>query len=211
MRREVLRANWVLCANVRCYVQPWKVLRAGATCNATPGVQRPGRLCFCGRAEEQMMQLCRERVQMMLSPRGDMSPVRPDPGRLQMRIVRRPLAVFLIALLVAPAAQAQTHVIGKSALGQAVQERVSQTQTDRDAILALLQRPEVREIAAKTGLSLDKAQAAVSMLEGEDLRDLASQARQVQNELAGGASTVVISTTTIILVLLIVILIILLD
>jgi L-rhamnose isomerase len=126
-----------------------------------------------------------------------------------MRIVRRSLAVILAALLVAPAAQAQTHVVGKKALAQAVQERVSQDQADRDAILALLARTEVRQIAAQAGLSLEKAQAAVSTLQGQDLRDIASQARQVNNDLAGGASNIVISTTTIIIVLLIIILIVL--
>jgi hypothetical protein len=124
-----------------------------------------------------------------------------------MRIVRRSLAVILAALLVAPAAQAQTHVVAKTALARAVQERVSQDQADRDAILALLARTEVRQIAARAGLSLEKAQAAVSTLQGQDLQGLASQARQVNNDLAGGASSVVISTTTIIIVLLIVILI----
>ena len=124
-----------------------------------------------------------------------------------MRIVRRSLAVFLAALLVAPAAQAQTHVVAKSALAQAVQERVSQDRADRDAILALLHRQEVRQIATQAGLSLEKAQAAVSTLQGQDLRDVASQARQVNDELAGGASTVTISTTTIIIVLLVIILI----
>ena len=126
-----------------------------------------------------------------------------------MRIVRRSLAVILAALLVAPAAQAQTHVVGRKALTQAVQDRVSQDQADRDAILALLARTEVREIAARAGLSLEKAQAAVSTLQGQDLKDIASQARQVNNDLAGGASNIVISTTTIIIVLLIIILIVL--
>ena len=124
-----------------------------------------------------------------------------------MRIVRRSLAVCLAVLLAVPAVQAQTHVIGKSALDSAVQQRVSQDQADRDAIRALLQRSDVRDIAEKAGLSLAKAEAAVATLSGDDLRELASQARQVQNDLAGGASTVVISTTTIIIVLLIIILI----
>jgi hypothetical protein len=126
-----------------------------------------------------------------------------------MRIVRRSLAVILAVLLVAPAAQAQTHVVGKKALDQAVQERVSQDQADRDAILGVLARTEVREIAARAGLPLEKARAAVSTLQGQELKDIASQARQVNNDLAGGASTVVISTTTIIIVLLIIILIVL--
>jgi hypothetical protein len=124
-----------------------------------------------------------------------------------MRIVRRLLAVTLTLLLVAPAAQAQTHVIGKTDLAKAVAERVSRDQADRDAILTLLHRAEVRTIAARAGLSVEKAAAAVSTLQGDDLRDLASQARQAENDLAGGASTIVISTTTIIIVLLIIILI----
>jgi hypothetical protein len=126
-----------------------------------------------------------------------------------MRIVRHTFAVLLALLLVAPAAQAQTHVIGKSALADAVQQRVSQEQADREAIVTLLHRPEVKQIASQAGLSLQKAEAAVSTLNGQDLSELAAQARQVQNDLAGGASTVVISTTTIIIVLLIVILIVL--
>jgi hypothetical protein len=124
-----------------------------------------------------------------------------------MRIVRRFLAVCLAVLFMAPAAGAQDHVIGQSALDKAVQQRVSQEQADRDAIVSLLQRSEVRDIAAKAGLSLDKAQAGVSLLQGSDLQQAAQQARQVQNDLAGGASTIVISTTTIIIVLLLVILI----
>jgi hypothetical protein len=126
-----------------------------------------------------------------------------------MRFVRRSLAVCLTVLLIAPTAQAQSHVIGKAALDAAVQQRVSQEQADRDAIMSLLGRAEVREIAAKAGLSLEKAEAAVSTLQGDDLRQIASQAQQVQSDLAGGASTVVISTTTIIIVLLIIILIVL--
>jgi hypothetical protein len=125
-----------------------------------------------------------------------------------MRIVRQSLAVLLAALLIAPAAQAQTHVIDKATLSQAVQERVSEDQADRNAIRSLLHRPEVKRIAGQAGISLNKAEAAVSTLNGQDLRDLAAQSRQVQNDLAGGGN-VVISTTTIIIVLLIIILIVL--
>jgi len=124
-----------------------------------------------------------------------------------MKLVRRTLAVFLAVLVVAPVANAQNHVISKSALDQAVQARVAQDRSDREAIAALLARPEVREIAATAGLSLENASAAVSTLQGSELRDVAAQARQVNNDLAGCAYTVVISTTTIIIVLLLVILI----
>jgi hypothetical protein len=128
-----------------------------------------------------------------------------------MKFVRRTLAVFLAALIMAPAAHAQSHVINKSALDKAVQARVAQDQADRQAIAALLARPEVREVAAKTGLSLETASAAVSTLQGNDLRELATHARQVNNDLAGGASTIVISTTTVIIALLIILLIVAID
>jgi hypothetical protein len=107
----------------------------------------------------------------------------------------------------APAVSAQDHVIGRAALDQAVQHRVNQEQADRAAILGLLQRQDVKDIAARAGLSIEKAQTAVTMLHGKDLQQAADQARQAQDNLAGGASTVVISTTTIIIILLIVLLI----
>ncbi len=126
-----------------------------------------------------------------------------------MKIVRRSLAACLAVLMMAPMASAQDHVINRSALDQAVQQRVGQEQADREAIISLLQRAEVREIASRAGLSVEKAEAAASTLHGKDLAAAAAQARQVQNNLAGGANTIVISTTTIIIVLLIIILIVL--
>jgi hypothetical protein len=130
-------------------------------------------------------------------------------GGKQMSRLRRTLALSLAVLFIAPAAHAQQHVAGRSALDLAVQERVAEQQADRQAITSLLRRAEVRQIAAKAGLSLEKAEAAVATIPAEDLRQLADQARQADDDLAGGASTVVISTTTIIIVLLIIILIVL--
>ena len=127
-----------------------------------------------------------------------------------MKFVRRSLAVLLAVLVSAPVASAQQHVIGKSALDQAVQQRVAQDQADRDAILTLLAREDVKQVATQAGLSIEKANTAVAALQGDDLRQVAAQARTVNNELAGGATTVVITTTTIILILLVVILIVLL-
>ena len=127
-----------------------------------------------------------------------------------MRILRRLLALVLAVLMAAPAAaQAQNHVISRSALDLALSERVNQERADRDAIVSLLRRSEVREVAARAGLSLAKAESAVATLQGDELHQLASQARQAEDNLAGGASTVVISTTTIIIILLVVILIVL--
>ena len=128
-----------------------------------------------------------------------------------MHMFRRILGTTLAVMLCAPAAWAQqTHVINKSALDQAVQQRVSQDQADREAIRSFLQNSQVKSVAAKAGLSVEKAEAAVSTLQGDELRQAAGQARAVNQDLAGGA-TVVITTTTIILILLIIIIIILIK
>jgi hypothetical protein len=126
-----------------------------------------------------------------------------------MQMFRRILGSALAVLMCAPAAWAQqTHVIDKSALAQAVQQRVNQDQADREAIRSFLHNPQVQSVAAKAGLSVERAEAAVSTLQGNQLREVAGQARAVNQDLAGGA-TVVITTTTIIIILLVVILIIL--
>jgi hypothetical protein len=125
-----------------------------------------------------------------------------------MQMLRALFGTALALTLCAPAAWAQqTHVVNKSALDQAVQQRVTQEQADRAALHEFLQQPAVKDAAAKAGLPLDKAEAAVSTLQGQDLAQAAAQARTVNTQLAGGASTIVISTTTIIIALLIVILI----
>ena len=126
-----------------------------------------------------------------------------------MRIVRSGIAICLAIILAAPAASAQqAHVVGKAALEKAVQDRAAQDRDDREAIRSLLRRAEVRNIAAQAGLSIEKAERAVAMLDGEELRQASAQAREVHNNLSGGA-TVVITTTTIIIILLLVIILIL--
>ena len=124
-----------------------------------------------------------------------------------MQVFRRFLVTTLAVILSAPAAWAQqTHTVTKSALDQAVQQRVSQDQADRQALRTFLQNPAVKNVAAKAGLSVERAETAVSALQGSDLSQAASQARAINADLAGGA-TVVITTTTIIIVLLLVLLI----
>src|SRR5438132_10484084 len=128
--------------------------------------------------------------------------------RQLMQTFRRILSATLAVMLCAPTAFAQqTHVVTQSALDQMVQQRVTQDQADRDAIRSFLQNPQVKSVAAKAGLSIEKAEAAVATLQGDELRQAAGQARVVNKDLAGGA-TVVITTTTIIIILLVIIIII---
>src|SRR3954466_660897 len=102
--------------------------------------------------------------------------------RQLMQMCRRVLGAVLAVTLFAPASFAQqTHVINQSALDQAVQQRVAQDEADREALRTFLANAAVQRVAAKAGLSTEKAAAAVSTLQGDELRRAASQARTVNS------------------------------
>ncbi len=111
-----------------------------------------------------------------------------------------PLVLYLSAG--SPVFAQNRHVVDPSAIDQ----RVMQQDADRAAIRDALAHPEVRQLASRAGIDLDRASAMVATLSGSDLATTAAAARHVNDALAGGASTVVISTTTIIIALLVVIL-----
>ena len=124
------------------------------------------------------------------------------------RHVGRVVALFVSIVLVVTSALAQeAHVVDQTAIDAALGEHVSEEDAHREAVLRVLQRKEVRAAAAKVQLDWKRAEAAVHTLEGEELAQLASMAREVEAGLAGGNS-ISISTTTIIIALLVLILII---
>ena len=126
-----------------------------------------------------------------------------------MRTIPTLLAAPLILILgLATSARAQDrHAVPASALAAAVQDHADTVAADREAIREALNRPEVRAVAERTGLDLDRAAASIDKLDSSSLARAAESARQVNDALVGGASTVTISTTTIIIVLLLIILI----
>jgi len=125
-----------------------------------------------------------------------------------MRIVRQLLALLLIVLTI-PAGSAfadPQHIVDPSQLAAAIAQRVATQDADRAAIRDMLARPEVRDLATEWGLDMTRLTAAVDMLSGADLERAAASARQVDQQLVGGASTITLSTTTIIIILLVLIL-----
>ena len=124
-----------------------------------------------------------------------------------MPTVRR-FAVSFVVLLAAtsPSFAGQQHIVDPSQLAATLEQRVSAQDADRSAVRQALERPEVREAATRLGLDLAKATAAVDALEGTDLTRAADAARQVNQQLTGGASSITITTTTLIIILLLVIL-----
>lgn len=102
---------------------------------------------------------------------------------------------------------AQQHIVSPNAIAAATADHASAPDDDRAAIRAALAKPEVRTTAARLGVDVGRLDAAVNTLSGADLEQAASTARQLNDQLVGGASNVTISTTTIIIALLIIILI----
>jgi hypothetical protein len=124
-----------------------------------------------------------------------------------MRTPTTVLAILLTLAAAAPRLQAQSpHIASLAVLDAAMQQHAAETAAQREAVLKVLDREEVKAVAGRVGIDLTTAATAVSSMSGQDLELAAAQAQQVDRALAGGASTVVISTTTIIIALLVLIL-----
>ncbi len=109
------------------------------------------------------------------------------------------------ALAQGPAAAPQTAA-SPAALDALMAEQVRVDEANRQAVRDVLDRGQVRDVAARAGLDLERARHAVGTLTGAELQEIADHARHVDASLSGGASTLVISTTAIIIILLVVIL-----
>lgn len=123
-----------------------------------------------------------------------------------MRTSTSVVVVLLSIIMAVPRLQAQSHTASQSAIDAALQQHVSTAAADRADVLRVLSNSEVKVVAEKAGLDLRRATTAVASLDGQELTQLADQARQVDEALAGGQSKVTISTTLIIIILLVLIL-----
>ena len=119
------------------------------------------------------------------------------------------VAVLLMVLIAAPRVQGQTsHAAPQSAIDSALHQHVAAGAAEREAVLRVLAHPEVKAVAAGAGIDLRRVTSAVATLNAAELAQVAAQAQQVEQSLAGGQSRIVISTTLIIVALLVLILII---
>jgi len=127
-----------------------------------------------------------------------------------MQIVRRTLAVVLALWLVAPQVNAQvvtTPPTPQAAIDQALARRAAAADADRQVVRRVLDRREVKDVADRMGVDIQRLRSGVAVLDAGQLAQVASQARAVDQNLAGGATTIVLTTTTIIIILLVIILI----
>lgn len=118
------------------------------------------------------------------------------------------LSVFTLVAMVPPAHAQSSHAAPVSMLESAVLDHAATAEADRQAVLRVLARPDVVAVAGDLGVDLRRAESAVRTLGGDQLTELAAQARQAEQDLTGGQSRVTISTTLIIIALLVIILII---
>ena len=117
------------------------------------------------------------------------------------------LVILLSIMTASPPAFAQTsHTVSQSAIDAALQQHVSAADAERQRILGLLEREEIRTVAGQAGIDLRQVTGAVTAMSAQELAQVAAQAAQVEQVLTGGQSRVVISTTMIIIGLLVLIL-----
>jgi len=122
--------------------------------------------------------------------------------------IRTPVVALIVSSLLwsAPAMAQQRHVADPALMRQAIAAQAQTDQQNRDAVLGVLQRSQVRVLADRLGLSVTRAEGAVSTLDSTELARLAGQARMADAQLAGGSRVVVISVTTLLLLVIILLL-----
>ena len=123
-----------------------------------------------------------------------------------MRLPEKALALLLSLVLLGPAVSAQQpHVVDPTALDQALAESAKDTAAKRQTVITALRQAQVKEMAQRLGLDATRAEAAVGSLDGVMLDQVAAQAQQVNEAIAGG-QTIRLNILWVILALLIVIL-----
>jgi hypothetical protein len=122
--------------------------------------------------------------------------------------IRTTVAAFVVSSLLwnSSAMAQQRHVVDPAEMRQAIADQAVTDQQNRDALLGAMRRSDVRDLAGQLGLSLTRAEGAVSTLNSAELAGLAAPVGSAAADLAGGSNTIVISTTTLLLIIIIVIL-----
>jgi hypothetical protein len=117
------------------------------------------------------------------------------------------IAALIAVFVSSPIARAQQkHVATPETLKTAIAAKLTADDENRQAVRKLLAQPQVREVADRFGLSIQRAETALASLSSAELAELAKSARTVETELAGGDQVIVISITTLLLIIIIVLL-----
>jgi hypothetical protein len=108
-----------------------------------------------------------------------------------------------------PLAQSADRIVSlatQADLDDALAKDLVREDAARSTIATLLQRVEVRNLAQGYGLDLQRAEAAVSTLQGDELQRLSLLAANADAQLAGGDPVLRISLVAALLIVIIIIL-----
>jgi hypothetical protein len=122
--------------------------------------------------------------------------------------VRKRLVWMAIAALLctAPAIAQERHITDAAAMQKALAQRQAVDDNNREAVMTVLRRPDVKQLAERMGLSLERAETALASLPSDKLAELAEPARAVSADLVGGDTKIAISLTTLLLLLILIVL-----
>ncbi|MBK5257679.1 MAG: hypothetical protein JJE39_16770 [Vicinamibacteria bacterium] len=114
----------------------------------------------------------------------------------------------LVSMLCLSGARVESSdkVVSQSELNLAVSSSLARDDASRATITTLLQRDDVKSLAADHGLDLRRAQAAVGTLQGDELQRVSALAVSANAQLAGGTQSVTISLVAALLIVIIIIL-----
>lgn len=96
------------------------------------------------------------------------------------------LLLFLILMIVTPVAAQQAHIADEATLDALIEGKLEEDAANRVAVQQLFERPEVRDVAEKFGLTPARVEAASAALDSEELSLLASYARTLDEDFVGG-------------------------
>jgi hypothetical protein len=126
---------------------------------------------------------------------------------MRARFVLIAVVVALAGALVAPVVvrAQERHVATDAVIASALHTKAANDASNREAILKVFKRDEVRQLASRLGLEIKDAESAIAHASGAELAEAAARARAIDRALAGGDTKV--SLTTLLLIIIIVILI----
>ena len=123
--------------------------------------------------------------------------------RIRKRLVWMAIAAMCYA---APAIAQERHITDAAAMQKAIAQRKAADDNNREAVMTVLRRPDVKQLAERMGLSIERAESALASLPSDKLAELADPARAVSADLAGGDTKIVISLTVLLLLLILIVL-----
>ena len=122
------------------------------------------------------------------------------------RVVYVLVGMLVLSGPLAYSADSVASLATQADLDHAIATKLGQEDAARNTITTLLQRDDVRAMAKGYGLDVQRAEAAVSTLQGDELQRLSLLASNANAQLAGGDTVITISLVSALLIVIIVIL-----